>query len=101
MFTHKLFFGGAALLRRPNFSAQAERQLGPAKFDPGNKKAPAHKEKGRQNGCAASHFSRADDAWAGIGTCHWNLNPIGCRGVSGPVPQPLFMSPSNQRMRIQ
>jgi hypothetical protein len=31
-------------------------------LDPGNKKAPTQDEKGPQNGCAASHFSQADDA---------------------------------------
>jgi len=60
----------AALLRRPNFSTKAEQQLGPTGFDPGNKKAPTHKEKGRQNGCALLIFSPANDARAGIGTCH-------------------------------
>jgi len=34
----------------------------PTVVDPGNKKAPTHEEKGRQNGCASSHFSQADDA---------------------------------------
>jgi hypothetical protein len=48
LFTHKLFSGRAALLRRPNFSAKAEQQLGPTVFDPGNKKAPTQDEKGRQ-----------------------------------------------------
>jgi hypothetical protein len=58
LFTHKIFSGRAALLRRPNFSAKAEQQLGPTVFDPGNKKAPTHKEKGRQNGCALLIFPK-------------------------------------------
>ena len=52
------WFGRAALLRRPNFSAKAEQQLGPTGFDLGNKKAPTHKEKGRQNGCALLIFPK-------------------------------------------
>jgi hypothetical protein len=48
------------LLRRPNFSNKAERQLGPTNFvfDPGNKKAPTQDEKGRQNGCALLIFPK-------------------------------------------
>jgi hypothetical protein len=52
LFTHKYFSGRVALLRRPNF-LKAERQPGPTDFDSGNKKAPTHEEKGRQNGCAS------------------------------------------------
>jgi hypothetical protein len=58
------------LLRRPNLSTKAEQQLGPTVMILGNKKAPAHKEKGLQNGCALLIFSQANDARAGIGTCH-------------------------------
>jgi hypothetical protein len=53
-----MIFGKAALLRRPNFSATAERQLSPTVFDPGNKKAPTQDEKGRQNGCALLIFPK-------------------------------------------
>jgi len=64
MFTHKIFFGRAALPRRPNFSAEAERQLGPTNFvfDPGNKKAPTLDEKGPTHSARASHFSQANGA---------------------------------------
>jgi len=58
LFTHKFYSGRAALLRRPNFSIKAEQQLGPTVFDPGNKKAPTHDEKGRQNGCALLIFPK-------------------------------------------
>ena len=46
------------MLRRPNFSTKAERQLGPTGFDFGNKKTPTHNEKGRQNGCALLIFPK-------------------------------------------
>jgi len=46
------------LLRRPNFSTKAERQLGPTVFDSGNKKAPTHGEKGQQNDCALLIFPK-------------------------------------------
>ena len=46
------------MLRRPKFSAKAERQLGPTVIDLGNKKAPTHDEKGRQNGCALLIFPK-------------------------------------------
>jgi len=59
LFTHnKFLFDKAALRRRPNFSNKAERQLGPTVYDPGNKKAPTHKEKGPQNGCALLIFPK-------------------------------------------
>jgi hypothetical protein len=62
LFTHKFYSGRAALLRRPNFLNKAEQQLGPTAFDLGNKKAPTHKEKGRQNSCALLIFPQANGA---------------------------------------
>jgi hypothetical protein len=40
MFTHIFSVGRAALLRRPNFSAKAERQLGPTDIVSGQTKSP-------------------------------------------------------------
>jgi len=42
----------------PEFFCEGQQQLGPAIFDLGNKKAPTHKEKGRQNNCALLVFPK-------------------------------------------
>jgi len=59
LFTHKLF---PFLVGAARCADRTPQRDVPAVFDPGNKKAPTHEEKGRQNGCAAPHFSQADGA---------------------------------------
>ena len=65
-----------------------------------NKKAPTHNEKGLQNGCALLIFPKLMLLELELAPVIENQSSIGCRGVSGPVPQPLDMSPLHQRMRI-
>ena len=60
LFTHKLFCT-ARPRASPNFRFQRTGDDA-YRLISGNKKAPTHEEKGRQNGCASSHFSQADDA---------------------------------------
>jgi hypothetical protein len=53
MFTHKIVVGQASSRSLTfRFSIRDRRDVCPA-FDRGNKKAPTHEEKGRQNGCAS------------------------------------------------
>jgi hypothetical protein len=87
------------LLRRPNISATVERQLGPTDIVQGKQKAPTHDEKGLQKIRALFSFS-PDTRRGWIWHLALNLHSTGCRGVIGPVPQPLCMRPLHQRMWI-